>query len=134
MLISEANVRLVNERGRLQRVIRALLTEVGSRPLPKVLIDERHEAFAGVLVAFAPGAQQRRDIGLRSVVHGFVRGILTVVPAQSQSVNPPMREFRGFPRVTVRRVGRDASNASDDATYGLVPLWCARQRRSRAGR
>jgi len=53
---------LVHEGGGLKRVVGPLMAEVPDGESSQLAVDERHEAFAGAGVAFAPCRQQTRHI------------------------------------------------------------------------
>ena len=67
LLIDEAQIRLVHERGRLQGVGAPLAAQVGRGTAAKLLIDDRDETVARSRLASRPCAQKRRD--LRTVSH-----------------------------------------------------------------
>jgi hypothetical protein len=61
-LIDKTKIRLVDEGGRLQRVVRPFLAKVSRSAAAKLLINDRHQSVARVAIAGAPPPQQCRDI------------------------------------------------------------------------
>jgi hypothetical protein len=61
-LIDEAQIRLMHERCRLQRMVAALAVQVGCGTAPEVLIDDGHETVGRPRLARGPCAQQGREL------------------------------------------------------------------------
>jgi hypothetical protein len=61
-LIDEPQVRLMNERGRLQRVIPPLASEIGCRTAVQLVVDYRHQPVSRGEVAVIPCTKQRRHV------------------------------------------------------------------------
>ena len=59
-LVDEAEIRLVDDGRRLERVARALSPELALGDLAQLRIDERHEPLDGRRVAFVPGDEKPR--------------------------------------------------------------------------
>ncbi len=60
--VHEAQIRLVDERGRLQRVLPGFAAHVASRQLMKLRVQGAHDAVRGVGVAAAHTSKQRGQI------------------------------------------------------------------------
>jgi hypothetical protein len=60
-LVNHQQVRLVDEGGRLERVVGALAPEVVAGQPPQLVVDERHQLVEGRAVAAAPLFEQLRD-------------------------------------------------------------------------
>jgi hypothetical protein len=72
ILIDEAEVRFVYQRGALQCVARALLHQVASGQTPKLVINQGKQVFQRLLVALCPSNQKLRNGGIRrGGVHGW---------------------------------------------------------------
>ena len=67
-LVDELEEGLVDERRRLQGVVRALLSHVAGRELPQLAMDLRHQPVERLLLAIAPLLQEPGDLG-RGTVH-----------------------------------------------------------------
>ena len=63
-LVNELQERLVDERGRLERVVRALAPQVAGRKPPQFGIHLRQQPLERVLTSVAPLLQQPCDLGL----------------------------------------------------------------------
>ena len=61
LLSHQADVRLVHERRRLQRVIAALAPQVRSGPFAKLLVDEGDQVLSRLKIAARPLLQQMTD-------------------------------------------------------------------------
>ena len=59
------HVRLVDQRGRVRPGTRTFLPNVLSAQLSQMVVDQRREAFQGLLIAASPGLQQRGDVARR---------------------------------------------------------------------
>ena len=66
LLIGKAQVRLVHEGRRLQRVVAALSAQVRRGATPELLIDDRYEAVCRSRLAGSPCTQQRGDFDVVS--------------------------------------------------------------------
>ena len=66
VLIDQPQVRLVDERGRLQRMPRALAAELGRGAPPELLVHEGNQTIARACVPGAPRVEQRCDIAAGS--------------------------------------------------------------------
>ena len=53
--ICQAQVRLADDRGRLERVARPLVLHVVVREAPQLRVDDRHEGIAGGRIMLRPG-------------------------------------------------------------------------------
>ena len=62
-LVGEPQVDLVDERGRLQRVIRPLAPQRRAGEPPQFVIDDREQRRHGILVASGGLDEQLRDVG-----------------------------------------------------------------------
>jgi hypothetical protein len=65
ILIDEAEIRFVYQRGALQCVARALLHQVASSQTPKLVINQGKQVFQRLLVALCPSNQKLRNGGIR---------------------------------------------------------------------
>jgi hypothetical protein len=73
-LANQAQVRLVDERGRFECVVSALTPQVPGRQTTKLAVDKRHQLLVSAPVTTTPGDEQAADqIGLAGG-----RGITTV--------------------------------------------------------
>ena len=61
--VDQAQVRLVDERGRLEDVPGTLAGHAAGRDAPQLLVDERRQRLERGLVPAAPGDEQLRDVG-----------------------------------------------------------------------
>src|SRR5262249_20858174 len=61
-LIDETQIRLVHERGWLQRVALPLSTKVRGSTVPQLFVDECHDALARVQISIPPGREELRDV------------------------------------------------------------------------
>jgi hypothetical protein len=61
-LFDEAEVRLVDQGGRLQRVARPLLAKLTRGDPAQLGVDQREQAIEGAAIAAAPVVEQRRDV------------------------------------------------------------------------
>ena len=59
-LVHQPQVGLVDQRRRLQRVVRPLAADIGGREAAQFAVDERHQFAQCLLVAAAPGLEQSR--------------------------------------------------------------------------
>jgi hypothetical protein len=59
---AQAQIRLVDERGRLKGVSRSLLAQIVSGQFVQLVVDERHQALECVGIAVAPAIEEFRDI------------------------------------------------------------------------
>ena len=57
----QAQIGLIDERGRLQAVPGSLASHAATRDAMQLLVDERHQLLEGSIVAPAPGEQQGGD-------------------------------------------------------------------------
>ena len=71
--VDQTQIRLVNERGALQRQPGALAPYVAARLRAQLGVDERRELLERALVSLAPGFQQARDI--RVIQPGHAGGL-----------------------------------------------------------
>jgi hypothetical protein len=62
-LVDQAQVQLVNERGRLQREATPLAEKLALCHTTQLRVDERQQLVEGVSVATPPFAQKRRHVG-----------------------------------------------------------------------
>jgi hypothetical protein len=62
MLIDETNVRLVDERGRLECVAGSLATELRSGVTTQFGVDQSEGTLPGIEISGRPGVEQRGDV------------------------------------------------------------------------
>jgi hypothetical protein len=76
--IDETQIGFVDERGRLQRVVRPLARHLPSRQPLQLRVNDRQELLQRGLIAILPSGEETRDIGLGTSTTGiglaFVRG------------------------------------------------------------
>jgi hypothetical protein len=60
-LTQQTHVSFVNQRGRLERVLRALLGHFRARETTKLLVNNGQKLVGGVRIAFVDGLQETRD-------------------------------------------------------------------------
>jgi hypothetical protein len=89
-LVDEAEVGLMHERGRLQRVVRPLVAKLPCGDATELRIDEWEQLIERGLVATTPIAQQRRDVAGSG--HSALRQ--WVDSSAQHTTNAP--EFRAF--------------------------------------
>ena len=68
-LIDEPQVRLIDQRGRLQSVIWKLLTKAIYRDTPQFLVDERQHLVEGGLIAVAPVDEELSNTRRGGILH-----------------------------------------------------------------
>ena len=94
---NQPQIRLVDERRRLQTVTDGLMTDVPPRDAMEFIVDERNQPFEGTVVALAPFEQQSGHFcGVRQ---GLILG----------PFGRPCRFFAGFTFSASRR--------------GITPVW-----------
>jgi hypothetical protein len=67
--VDQPQVRLVDERGRLEAVTRALVTHVPPRELMELSVDERNQLLEGTLVALPPSEKAVTLVGFSGIPH-----------------------------------------------------------------
>jgi hypothetical protein len=86
LLVDQPQVGFVDERGRLEGMVRALPSQVAGGDPAKLVVDERQHPLAGVLVAVGRVEQQLRGThGTRFFMHGLgdvATDSSTRIPAQ----------------------------------------------------
>lgn len=84
-LAEQPQLRLVDERRRLQGVVRAFMAQIRRCPATEVTIDQRHQRVTRSNVPLRPGSKQGAD---RVIGHGSHRPLeglgYTAVPAAGQ--------------------------------------------------
>ena len=60
--VNQADIGLVDERGRLETVTHALSGHAAARDLVELLVDERDQSLAGVVVSLPPFEKERGDV------------------------------------------------------------------------
>src|SRR5882762_4117335 len=73
-LIDQLHVDLVDERGRLKRVIVPFLAKVLPSEMMKLVVDERHELVERGTITSAPAIQEPRNVRSREFAHEVLRG------------------------------------------------------------
>ena len=61
-IIDHTEIRFVNERGGLQRVVGALALQIPAREGPQLLVNQRHQLLRHAFIAFTPVDQQLGNI------------------------------------------------------------------------
>ena len=92
-VVDEAQVRLVHERRRVERVARPLAAHVAASQAPELGVEQRNEAIERAAVTVAPVEEQAGDVPRAWVRHGHGRhanlfgkrreystGVVTVMP------------------------------------------------------
>jgi hypothetical protein len=116
----------VDERRRLQRVVRALMSKIGSRRSPELLVDDRQELVAGLRVTTPPRFEQSagvsRWLALLASLHGA--HIATIHRLFGEST-APMTQFRHGFRVTPSACHMPAARGGRIGRICRSMAWCA---------
>ena len=115
----QADVGLVHERRRLQRVIAALAPQIGGGPLAKLLVDERHQILARLQIASPPCLEQLTDRP----------GMCGLGAAFSECRRPADTEMRQFPRRL--RVSQSGTVRAWEVSMSAAVIECRRRRAMR---
>ena len=62
LLVDQTQIRLVNQRGCLQRMAGPLVTQVARRLTPQLVIDHRNQRVERSFITVAPRGEQLRDV------------------------------------------------------------------------
>src|SRR5207244_1711833 len=99
-LTDQAEIRLVDQRGRLKRVIASLATQATACDAAQLRVHKRHQPVERSLAALAPVDEQLGDVLRCGVAHGrrrhdasaaadLAEGTALSIPLAAGNLNPP---------------------------------------------